>query len=189
MKLRLDTLNWPEAFPYKPLVEVDIEARDTILVIRWHVEEASTKAEQTVLGGQVYPDSCVEFFVKPDPSDPRYYNFEFNAAGKLFLTCRTGRHDPEPAPMEVLESVEVFPSLGKEPFAEFKGDNRWDLEVHIPITALFHHDYPSWNGMKVKANLYKCGDGLSTRHYVTWMPVLTEKPDFHRPEFFAELDF
>ena len=33
-------------------------------------------------------------------------------------------------------------------------------------------------------NLYKCGG--ENQHYVSYYPVQTEKPDFHRPEFFGE---
>jgi len=30
---------------------------------------------------------------------------------------------------------------------------------------------------------------LSNPHYVTWNPVGTEQPDYHRPEYFGELKF
>ena len=41
----------------------------------------------------------------------------------------------------------------------------------------------------LKANFYKCGDKLSVPHYLSWNPVTTEKPDFHRPEYFGLLEF
>ena len=34
-------------------------------------------------------------------------------------------------------------------------------------------------------NLYKCGDNLSHPHFLSWQPIDTPQPDFHRPEFFA----
>lgn len=39
----------------------------------------------------------------------------------------------------------------------------------------------------MKANFYKCGDGLTVPHYLSWSPIVTEKPDFHRPEFFNQI--
>lgn len=38
-------------------------------------------------------------------------------------------------------------------------------------------------------NLFKCGDELSHPHFLSWQPIRTEKPDFHRPEFFAQVRF
>ena len=39
----------------------------------------------------------------------------------------------------------------------------------------------------LRANFYKCGDKTAHPHYLSWSPIHTEKPDFHRPEFFGEL--
>ncbi|MFR4039417.1 MAG: carbohydrate-binding family 9-like protein, partial [Butyricimonas faecalis] len=38
-------------------------------------------------------------------------------------------------------------------------------------------------------NIHKCGNKLPHPHFVTWNPIPTEKPDFHRPEFFGTLIF
>ena len=40
---------------------------------------------------------------------------------------------------------------------------------------------------RIRANFYKCGDKTAHPHFLSWSPVSTEKPDFHRPEFFGEL--
>ena len=39
----------------------------------------------------------------------------------------------------------------------------------------------------MRANFYKCGDQSTVVHYSTWNPVETEKPDYHRPEFFGKI--
>ena len=46
-------------------------------------------------------------------------------------------------------------------------------------------DYVS--GYTFKGNFYKCGDETDYPHFGMWNPVGTEKPDFHRPEYFGEL--
>ena len=186
---RLECLNWPDQFPYKPDVSFRAWHDGKVLHLSYEVEEQSVKAEEGTPGKAVYKDSCVEFFIKPSADDPHYYNFEWNAIGTLYLAYRTGRKDPEEAPAEVLESVKAVSSLGSEPFSERKGDVRWTLDIGIPVEALWKSGLKSWDGLKAFANVYKCGDALSVPHYVTWAPVKTENPDYHRPEFFVGVEF
>lgn len=184
----IECLNWPGQFPYKPELKFRVWHDGKYFFIEYFVEEETSKAEQTVLGGPVYEDSCVECFIKPGDG-PHYYNFEWNAAGKLAMARRTGRDDPEDAPEEVLRSVVVEPSLGTEPFGETALGKPWSLKVAIPCSALFGDRVDRWCGRKMKMNFYKCGDGLKTMHFVSWAPVGTPKPDYHRPEYFAEVEF
>lgn len=184
----IGSLNWPAAFPYKPEVKFRVWHDAEYFHIEYSVLEETTKAEQTVLGGPVYEDSCVECFIQPE-GGAHYYNFEWNAAGKLAMARRTGRNDPEDAPLSALESVKVEPSLGTEPFGEREIGGPWTLKVAIPCTALFGGEVDSWKGKKMKINFFKCGDGLRTMHFVTWAPVMTERPDYHRPEYFGEVEF
>jgi hypothetical protein len=44
----------------------------------------------------------------------------------------------------------------------------------------------TFEGLTLRGNLYKCADKSKTPHYLSAFPVETEKPDFHRPEFFHE---
>ena len=65
----------------------------------------------------------------------------------------------------------------------------WGLDLLIPAAALWHNPGLDFKGLHARGNFYKCGDGLKVPHYVTWAPIATEKPDYHRPEFFGELFF
>ena len=40
---------------------------------------------------------------------------------------------------------------------------------------------------KLRATFYKCGDKTAHPHFLSWNPVGTPAPDFHRPDFFGEL--
>lgn len=182
---RLECLNWAEDFPYKPEVSFRIGYDETGILLEWEVREQTIRALQGVPGKDVYKDSCVEFFFQPDPADPHYYNFEWNAIGNLCVSWRTGRHDPEPAPPEVYAMVKTEASCGSEPFDERPADGPWTLKVLIPREALWKTGLKTG---KARANFYKCGDALETPHYVTWAPIHTEKPDYHRPEFFAGIE-
>ena len=185
---RLDCLNWP-AWPYKPSVEFRIGYDEVGIRLEWKVDEQSIRALQGVPGGEVYEDSCVEFFFQPSADDSHYYNFEWNAIGNLCVSWRTGRFDPEPAPAAVYGLVKAEASCGAAPFAERPSDGPWTLKVCIPAEALWKSGLKSLRGLKGRANFYKCGDGLTVPHFVTWAPIATEKPDYHRPEFFGELIF
>ena len=185
---RLDCLNWKD-FPYKPEVSFRIGYDDSGIHLEYTVDEQTVRALQDTPGGFVYEDSCVEFFIQPDPADPHYYNFEWNAIGTMYLAWRTGRQNPETAPAEVLRLVKTESSLGAKPFAERPLEGPWTLKVFIPLEALWHSGLKSLKGLKARANFYKCGDGLKVPHFVTWAPIDTEKPDYHRPEFFADLEF
>lgn len=196
---RLDCLNWPADWPYKPSVEFRIGYDDGGIHLEWTVDEQTIRAKQGMPGGEVYEDSCVEFFFKPSADDPHYYNFEWNAIGNLYLAWRTGRFDPEKAPAEVLALVKTEASCGSVPFAERPSDGPWTLKVFIPVEALWHglgEDGQAadgcgrgLSGLRARANFYKCGDGLTVPHFVTWAPIATEKPDYHRPEFFKDIIF
>ena len=180
--------NWPEEYPYAPHVTFRMFHTGEWLMLRFDVEEQCTAAAAAADNDPVWQDSCVEFFVAPD--DSGYYNFEFNCIGTLLLAFRRERKvDVIPAPAEVLSSVIRRPSLRREPFAERRGTNSWSLTAAIPAGALFRHSFASWEGMQARMNLYKCGDNLSVPHFLSWRPISTPSPDFHRPEFFAPVRF
>ena len=65
----------------------------------------------------------------------------------------------------------------------------WSLELEIPVRALAFHELESFSGLHARGNFYKCGNMLPKRHYLSWAPVKTPAPDFHRPEFFGPIDF
>lgn len=180
--------NWPEAFPYAPQVEFRMFHTGEWLLLRFDVAEQYTMARVTQDNGRSWTDSCVEFFISPDGKE--YYNFETTCAGRLLLAWHRSRHEAEQAPQEVLQAVKRFTSLPfGQTFEERVGDNRWSLTLAIPPRALFRHALNDWSGLQASANLYKCGDELSQPHFLSWSPIRTEKPDFHRPEFFAPIRF
>lgn len=94
-------------------------------------------------------------------------------------TCKPGNNAKHPTAF----------FTGDENFEEREGDNHWWLIVAIPATALFKHSFKNLSGIKVKANLYKCGDHLSKPHFLSWQPIDTPEPNFHVPQFFTELEF
>ena len=121
--------------------------------------------------------------------DSGYYNFELTCIGKALLGFRKERPHAVLATPQIMQTIKRLPSLGETPFAEKSLGKPWELVVAIPASALFKHQINSWEGLKATINLYKCGDNLSTPHYLSWRPIDTETPNFHVPHCFQEVTF
>ena len=180
-------VNWKD-FPYRPDVAFSIGYTDNELLLKYYITENYFKAEKTVTNEMVCEDSCVEFFVSPG-DEGIYYNLEFNGIGTCLMGGGTGRQTSTRANPEVVEKIRRLTSVGKKPVAEREGEFTWTITIAIPYQVFFHHQIRELKGKTYRANFYKCGDRLSVPHYITWNPVGTEKPDFHRPEFFGLLKF
>ena len=46
-----------------------------------------------------------------------------------------------------------------------------------------------YNGKPVsmRGKFNKCAEATSQPHYLSWAPIKTPAPDFHRPEFFGDI--
>lgn len=183
----IDTVNWPAEYPYCPDAAVRIVATQRGLVINYRVTERSVRAVAPADCGHVWEDSCVEFFSCPNPEDGIYYNLECNCAGTILLAAGRDRNARTFAPKEVLDSIERWSSLGRECFEEREGEVTWQVVLVVPLSFYFQHDVTTLAGRTITANFYKCGDCLATPHFLSWNPISVPSPDFHRPEFFAEI--
>ena len=183
----INTVNWP-GYKNTPVVKFKIAYSSTELYIKYSVTENFVKAEYTKPNEAVYTDSCVEFFVTP-VSDGPYFNFEFNAIGTCLMQSGVSRNAREFGEAELNKSIRKLSSLGTASFSERTGEQSWELVIAIPLEIIFGRTDPVLSGRIIRANFYKCGDGLSQPHYLSWNPISTEQPDFHRPEFFGVLEF
>lgn len=179
----IDVINW-KAFPYKPVAVFDIARGSKELFIRFFVKGYSLKAACTEDGSPVYQDSCVEFFMKK-PEEDRYYNFEFNCIGTCDASHRLSRDLKSALPDGDYASIRRYPSLGRKPFAELKGIHSWELTVAIPfrVMGLNPENLPEY----ILGNFYHCADGTEVVRYISWNPIESASPDFHRPEFFGKI--
>lgn len=184
----IDLLNW-DTFQYRPEVKFRIAHSDDQIWLKYYVNEKNILAEVTETNGGVASDSCVEFFFDPR-ADGNYYNFEFSCIGTTHLAYGPGRHDRKFVDEKIIEGqIKVTSTLGSEPFVERTGGHSWEMTIIIPSSSLVHDKNILLKGLKARANFYKCGDKTAERHYLSWNPVGTERPDFHRPEFFGTIVF
>jgi hypothetical protein len=179
-------INWPE-YSYKPKVNFRIGHTGDKIVLKFYVEEEAVRATVTNINGPVHTDSCVEFFVSVDGKN--YFNFEFNCIGTPHVAWGEGRNNRSKLDENVVRTIVVESSLGNTPFETRQGGFKWELTIIIPIECFVHNPDLKLSGLKASANFYKCGDDLPVPHFVTWNPVGTTQPDYHRPEFFAVVEF
>ncbi|WP_165041030.1 carbohydrate-binding family 9-like protein [Dysgonomonas sp. ZJ709] len=184
----IGSVNWESQYPYKPDVSFKIAHNGDYLFLQYFVEENEILAKTTKDNGPVWTDSCVEFFISFGES-PYYYNAEFSCIGKALFGYRKDRKDSVYGDFDTMSSIKRYPSLGTDNFERKEGNFKWNLLLVMPTSVFWKDDIKSFNGVKARANLYKCGDDLSKPHFLSWNPINNENPNFHLPNFFGFLDF
>lgn len=182
----IESLNWREQYPYNPLTSFNIAHSDNYIYIDFFVRCNYLRAVNYENNSPVSQDSCVEFFISPLGNE-HYWNFEFNCIGTINASHRSERANPTRLNCDELAQVLRYASCGTRPFQELEGLFTWNLMIKIPFSliGLKYEGTP----LATKGNFYKCASGTSQPHYLSWNPIETEKPDFHRPEFFGEIIF
>lgn len=183
----INVVNWKD-FPYCPKVGFRIAHTGNTILIHYRIEENSVRAQTQQDNGNVYEDSCVEFFIAPN-SDSIYYNFECNCVGMLLVEEGKNGMERRKANTEIVSSVKRWSSLGRKPFPEQIGMHKWEIALIIPSSAFFKHTVHSLDGQTMKGNFYKCGDKLRVPHYLSWSPIQVPCPAFHHPDFFGIIKF
>ncbi|MDD3405797.1 MAG: hypothetical protein EOM76_01665 [Sphingobacteriia bacterium] len=182
----IDSANWLNDFPYKPITTFYLARTNERLYIKYAVKGNLLRAVHDKDQQMVSQDSCVEFFCKL-PDSPQYFNFEFNCIGTCYAAKRVERNHKTLLTAAELSQIERFPSIGTKPFEEIDGLFQWDLTISIPLNILDID--PADMPEKLMANFYKCADATSLKHYVSWNPIKSEHPNFHQPKFFGTLLF
>ncbi len=156
--------------------------RDYGFLLHMVCAESTPKAVYTAYMDEVYKDSCMEFFADW-LSDGRYINMEMNANAALLSCIGPDRHAR--TPVNVLSRGEIFPVTAEV------GEDTWSVTAAIELRLLSRilgaETLTIESGFAFRGNFYKCGDETAHVHYGMWNPVRTEKPDFHRPEYFGIL--
>ena len=114
-------------------------------------------------------------------------NFEFSCIGTINASHRSERNNPTRLNDNELAQVIRYPSCGTRPFQELEGLFTWNLLIAVPM-SLIGIEYNN-SPIETMGNFYKCASGSSQPHYLSWNPINTEKPDFHRPDFFGKIIF
>jgi len=161
----------------------------------FQVQDRFVRCVRTEYCGQVWKDSCVEFFVQPKP-DCGYFNFEFNCGGTFLcyhVTDSTRTADGfkafKPVPWTIAQEVQVQTSLPRIIDPEMTESVNWRLRFFIPF-ALFEKcigPLSNITGQTWRGNFFKCGDETSHPHWASWSPV--DELNFHLPRCFGNIRF
>lgn len=181
----VDCVCWPEEFPHKPDCRFSIGWCGKGIGILFNVKEPGVRAVALEDNGRVWEDSCCEFFIS-DPSDGTYYNFELNCIGTLLAAKRSSRTDCKHFTLDQTSLVRRFSTFPHKQIETGDELQEWSLGMFIPFSliGIDGENLPA----ELRLNIYKCGDLTAHPHYLSWSPVLTEKPDFHRPEYFGRAE-
>lgn len=165
-----------------PTVLANVTNGGDFLQFDFNVEEPAScfRAEVTEDNGRSWEDSCVEFFLQSPSLPEEYFNFEITSRGFLLAAKGKDRNNRTPLSAEELSKIKRAKTLASV-VGEFVC---WGMCITIPA-KLF--GLQSFENVKIFGNLYKCGDKAKTPHYLSAFPIETEKPDFHRPEFFQQI--
>jgi len=185
---QIDKVNWP-GYPYKPDVKFRIAYSQDEIYIQYVVKERYIRAIFSEdEGSQPYKDSCVEFFIIP-ADDNIYYNLELNCIGVGTFAGGPDRKNRHRFGKEITSLIRRDSSLGGVAFDTKEGEFDWKITIALPVKLFSLSKVEPLAGRVVKANFYKCGDDLPQQHYLSWWPILSEKPNFHTPEYFGALYF
>lgn len=162
---------------YCPEARAYVASTDDGLLVLMCAREAEILAVETCTGGEVYKDSCLEFFLMGRPGcNADYINFEVNANGVAHIGLGAGRANRRvlkelPAGMRIDHSVHA--------------GGWWAVCYNIPNTFICEMLGGELEET-MRANFYKCDESIHP-HFGSWNPVKSETPDFHRPECFGVL--
>jgi len=157
------------------------------IYLRYIVKESNILARYRNIHDPVHEDSCVEFFISFDKDS--YYNLEFNCIGTIHGAYGRTREDRVKLEKKLLETLQISPSLGTSKIQIIDHETEWTLDVIIPISVFKFTNLSTFQHVTAHCNFYKCGDKQVVPHYLSWNPIESENPDFHRPEYFGEIKF
>ena len=140
--------------------------------------EPEIRQELSEVGGMACFDSCLEFFLMPNPRTGAYANFEVTPRAIMHLGVGDGRHGRA-----------VYKELpdGVDPTHSAHDGGWWAVSYTAPAAFLkAEFGVELAPNMAMRGNFYKCGDKTCKPHYGIWHPYALARADFHRPELFAD---
>lgn len=183
-KNEIDQIPW-KGHPYAPVAQWAMAYSNDCIFLKYYVTEKSIRAVNNTINSAVWEDSCVEFFISFDEEET-YYNLEFNCIGTARVGYGVAKNDRELLPVQLISQIKYM-SVISNPLPS--GNIHWELTLSIPNNLFCFNKVEALKGKKCRANFYKCGDNLSTPHFISWSGIKSATPDFHLPQFFGALHF
>lgn len=177
--VKINTVNWPD-YPSHPRCRVSIGHAGRTL---WLMFEGDFNDFRITVGDDldaVASDNCFEVFITGADSSC-YWNFEFNASGACNASHRRTRENPVRLTADQLRKI-IRSSKLEGRIVRGVRRYHWRLITGIPLGLT-----GTAPGRTLAANFYACAGKANTPYYLSWNPIESETPDFHRPESFGQL--
>ena len=151
---------------------------DSLCCHAW-AKERNIKASIYEPNSDVWLDSCLEFYFKPEEKDPRYFNFEINPNGAIYIGLGTGLSDR--LRFLVGDEKTTFHIRTNSKM------NEWEVFFSIPLSFIqvFFPEYVLCSGKTIYANCFKSGSERFLAHYMSWNPCVGEEQIFHNSDSFG----
>ncbi|WP_183561523.1 carbohydrate-binding family 9-like protein [Mucilaginibacter sp. SP1R1] len=155
--------------------------------LKFSVTEPFLRVRTRRVNGEVHKDNCVEFFIAFG-ADGGYYNFEFNCLGSVKAAYGKGRLHRKFLSPQLLKVVEDNICISMDNLSAEKAI-RWEISITLPVSVFNYHTGNTLSGQHCLVNFAKCGDNLPSPHFLSWVPMQGDKPDFHQPAAFGRVIF
>ena len=178
---------------HHPAVQARIAYDFEAVYVTFRVEDRYVRAVAANHQGDVWRDSCAEFFFVPGTDISKgYFNLEMNCGGTmLFHFQPVPKQNVVSVRPEDVDRVTVAHSMPRIVQPEMANPVTWTLEYRLPVNILEKYSPVAQPapGVTWRANFFKCADDSSHPHWLTWSPVDPSPLGFHRPDRFGELAF
>ena len=187
----------PRSSSHRPVTRARLLYDDRQLYVHFHVRDRYVRCVHTTYQSMVSRDSCVEFFLQPDPARG-YFNFEFNCGKTLLLYYSEDPTRAQDAPFRKFAkipasaagTIQTWGSLPQRVDPEITHPLDWTLGCSVPFSLFEPWLGPVNNigGQRWRGNFFKCGDETSHPHWASWSPI-GDTLRFHQPERFGQIEF
>ena len=179
----VDQYPWQPVEAWRPTTKCELSSDDEHVRLEFSVSDAYVLGRYQSSEDPVWEDSCVEFFFDPSNGlEAGYFNLEISVAGGFLFHYQLARGVAK----RVLTGIEVQVTPGKLIESEQEQPLEWRASATIPFSVL--RAVKSCNRHIWRGNFYKCAESNSHPHWGSWAPIDTPPSDFHRPEFFREIN-
>jgi hypothetical protein len=176
-----------------PTVNAKVAYDDEAVYVIFKVRDKYVIATASDYLGQVWRDSCVEFFFTPDDDSQKgYFNFEMNCGGTVYFQFQTapGKNEVQISKTD-FDKITIAHTMPEIVYPEITDSVTWCVEYRMPISIFekyFQITKPA-PGKIWRANFNKCADQCSHPHWLTWAKIDFPTPAFHKPGYFGVLKF
>ena len=163
------------------MVTAEFSQTTNSVVVKFTVEEPLDCYRAAVQedNGRSWEDSCVEIFLQNPANPAEYFNFETTSRGFVLAARGIDRNNRQTLPLNTIAKIK---RSGTTPCIQ-DDSVYWTMTIEIPAEIFGIKSFQA----PLRGNLYKCADKANKPHYLSAFRIETEKPDFHRPEFFDVL--